>query len=252
MTMILSRGRLVLAAVSLVLAGCAGLPAAVERPANLPEDPQSPVVATDAGGMQRLPGKRETLYRPAQRLGQPCLHARAERSASLWRMRLQAPRTSARLLRFSWWAADLDERATVAQADSDDAVARVVLAFDGDLSRLNARNRMLFDLAHTLTGEMPPYATLMYVWCNHRAPGSVIVGPRTDRIRKMVVESGAGNLKRWLDYERDVRADFIKAFGEAPGALVGIAVMTDTDNTASATRAWYGPVQLERIAAAAP
>ena len=38
MTMILSRGRLVLAAVSLVLAGCAGQPAAVERPANLPED----------------------------------------------------------------------------------------------------------------------------------------------------------------------------------------------------------------------
>ena len=244
MTMILSWGRLVLAAVSLVLAGCAGLPSAVERPANLPEDPQSPVVATDAGGMQRLPGKRETLYRPAQRLGQPCLHARAERSASLWRMRLQAPRTSARLLRFSWWAADLDERATVAQTDSDDAVARVVLAFDGDLSRLNARNRMLFDLAHTLTGEMPPYATLMYVWDAQAPVGSVIVSSRSDRIRKIVVESGRGQLNGWRHYERDVRADFERAFGEPSGPLTSLAYMTDADNTQGRAEACYGPARL--------
>ena len=74
---ILSQGRLVLAAVSLVLAGCAGLPLPSSSPPTC-RDPQSPVVATDAEGMQRLPGKRETLYRPAQRLGQPCLHARAD------------------------------------------------------------------------------------------------------------------------------------------------------------------------------
>ena len=68
--------------------------------------------------------------------------------------------------------------------------------------------------------------------------------PRTDRIRKLVVQSGPARLNQWLDYERDIRADYEKAFGEAPGALLTIGIMTDTDNTRSSTTAWYGPVQL--------
>ena len=68
--------------------------------------------------------------------------------------------------------------------------------------------------------------------------------PRTDRIRRLVVESGAARLDRWLDYERDIRADYEHAFGEPPGALIGIAVMTDSDNTGTRTNAWYGPVRL--------
>jgi Protein of unknown function (DUF3047) len=84
----------------------------------------------------------------------------------------------------------------------------------------------------------------MYVWCNKRAPGSVIQNPRTDRIRTIVVESGVKNLNQWLDYERNIAADFESAFGEKPGALVGMALMTDTDNTRSKTRAYYGPVSM--------
>ncbi len=77
-----------------------------------------------------------------------------------------------------------------------------------------------------------------------RAVGSVVVNPRTDRIRKLVVESGSARLKQWLDYERDIRADFRAVFGEEPGPLIGVALMTDSDNTQSEARAWYGPVEL--------
>jgi hypothetical protein len=51
---------------------------------------------------------------------------------------------------------------------------------------------------------------------------------------------------RWQDYERNIRADFEQAFGEPPGALVAIGLMTDSDNTRSQTRAWYGDVTLVR------
>ena len=96
-----------------------------------------------------------------------------------------------------------------------------------------------------------PYATMMYVWCNTRPPGTVIVSPRSDRIRELVVESGVDNLNRWLNYERDIRADFEQAFGEAPGALLGIGIMTDTDNTRTSTVAWYGEPELVRRKSAA-
>jgi hypothetical protein len=119
-----------------------------------------------------------------------------------------------------------------------------VLAFEGDRTKFSAKNSMLSELALALTGEPLPYATLMYVWGSHSAPESVIINTRTDRIRKVIIESGPARLGRWLDYERDVRADYEKAFGEAPGALVGIAIMTDSDNTRQQAKAWYGPVSL--------
>ena len=39
-------------------------------------------------------------------------------------------------------------------------------------------------------------------------------------------------------------ADFRRAFGEEPGRLVAVALMTDTDNTQARAEAWYGPVEL--------
>ena len=60
------------------------------------------------------------------------------------------------------------------------------------------RNRMQFQLAETLTGEAPPYATLMYVWDNHAPSRSTRAGARSDRVRKIVLERGDGNLRQWL------------------------------------------------------
>ena len=132
----------------------------------------------------------------------------------------------------------------MADANREDAAARVMFGFSGDAATLPARTRMMFDLAEALTGERPPYATLMYVWDNQAPVGSVIVNPRTDRIRKIVVDTGPADLGRWRDHRRDLRADFRRAFGEDPGPLVSVAMMTDSDNTASQARAWYGTVSL--------
>ena len=128
----------------------------------------------------------------------------------------------------------------------DDSPVRLILAFEGDRSQFSGKNSMLNELTRLVTGEEMPYATLMYVWCNQRPVGSVIQNPRTDRIRKIVVESGTQGLMQWRHYERDIRADFEHAFGEPPGALVAIGLMTDSDNTHSKTVAWYGPIGLRQ------
>ena len=94
-----------------------------------------------------------------------------------------------------------------------------------------------------LTGEEPPYATLMYVWDTHAPIDTLVTSPRTDRIRKWVLDSGPAELGRWRDHRRDLRADFVQAFGEAPGRLRSVALMTDADNTGGSARAWYGPLQ---------
>lgn len=199
--------------------------------------------AAGAGGgwhHQTFPGKRRTHYRHAHKRGRDAVSVRADASASMLRQRLRIEPHELGLLRFSWLVPSLIAQADLSDRDADDAPVRLVLAFEGDRSRFSARDAALSDLSEALTGEPLPYATLMYVWSNRQERETVIQNPRSSRIRKMVLETGEGRLNQWLDYERDVRADFVKAFGEPPGALLAIGIMTDTDNTRSQAQAWYG------------
>lgn len=225
----LGRRSLLGGAAAALLAGCASTP--------------PPAPTTDWHEVA-LPGKSLTRYRPARKGGRAAVAAHAEASASLWRKHLDVAPARLGEVSFSWWVDALMAEADAAQADQGDAVARVLFGFDGDSSRLSLRNRLLFELVHTLSGEPPPYATLVYVWDTRAPVGSVIVNPRSDRVRKIVLDSGPAQLGRWRDHRRHLAHDFRRAFGEEPGRLRSVALMTDADNTRSAARAWYGPVQL--------
>lgn len=192
----------------------------------------------------RLPGKALTRYQWEHKAGRQALAAQAERSASMWRRRLDVPPARIGEVSFSWWVDRLIDGASVAHAEREDAPARVLFGFGGDRSRLPARTRAMFELAHALTGEEPPFATLMYVWEAEAPLESVVINPRTDRIRKIVVDSGREQLGRWRDHRRHLAHDYRRAFGEDPGPLLSVALMTDADNTRSSASAWYGPVRL--------
>ncbi len=212
----------------LMLAGCA----------TLPDAPEGWQAVT-------LPGKAATVYRSEHKDGRPATAAVSRRSASLLRRDIGRPAHEVREVAFSWWVQAALPQADIADATRDDAVARVLFSFDGDHAKLSPRDRMLFELAHTLTGERPPYATLMYVYANEQPVGAIVHNPRTDRIRKIVLDAGPGQKKRWREHRRDLVADYRRAFGEEPGRLLSVALMTDSDNTQGEALAWYGPLTLE-------
>lgn len=191
----------------------------------------------------KLPGKRGTRYMTLRRDGAEVIRAEADASASMLRRTLNVAARDIGGVEFSWRVDGLIPGADLSERDKSDSPARLVLAFDGDAARLSARNRLVFELAQTLTGEAPPYATLMYVWDNKAATETVIHSARTDRVRKIVVESGPVNAGHWRVYRRDVVADFRRAFGEAPGTLIGVGLMTDADNTGARASADYGAVR---------
>jgi hypothetical protein len=205
--------------------------------------PPSPPDAIDWQPLA-LPGKSATRYEWSQKEGRRAVMASSEGSASIWRRRLAPAAPRAGEVSFSWWVQDLVPAADVSVADQADAPARVMFGFGGDIASLPMRTRMMFELAQALTGEQPPYATLVYVWDSRLPVGSVVTHARSDRIRKIVVDSGPGELRRWRDHRRDLAADYRLAFGEEPGPLLSIALMTDSDNTHSRARTWYGPVEL--------
>ena len=192
-----------------------------------------------------LPGKLRTAFKLERHGQRPALQAEAQSSASLLRQRLNIPPEKLGRLQFAWQVEQLMPEANMAELNQGDSPVRLILVFEGDRSRFSAKNAMLSELTEAITGEPMPYATLMYVWSNQQTVESVIVHPRTDRVRKLVVESGPQHLKQWRQYQRNLRVDFEKAFGEAPGALLGVAIMTDSDNTRSHVRAWYGDIHLD-------
>jgi hypothetical protein len=222
--------RLLPASLLLLVAACAS----VDAPRNV----------GDAWHAVPIPGKANTIYQNTIKDGRQAVAAVSDRSASMWRRTIDLSTEDVGLVHFSWWVAEPVPGAHVAESDKEDAAARVMFAFDGDIASLPARTRMLFELAQALSGERPPYATLMYVWDTQAPVGSVIINPRTDRVRKIVVDSGRENLGRWRDHSRDLAADFRLAFGEEPGKLRSMAFMTDSDNTGTRSRAWYGPVKM--------
>ncbi len=226
----LERGRVAAFAmvVTACLAGCATSPA----PSSTP----------DGWHIQTLPGKQSTQYRSTTKDGRPVIEAQSEQSASLLRRKLTPPQPAPNEVVFTWRVDALMPQASVGDSQAEDAAARVIFGFDGDRSRLSARNRALFDLAETLTGELPPYATLMYVWDPVLPVGTVVVNHRTDRIRKIVVDSGTQHLGTWREHRRNLIEDYRRAFEEEPGALLSVAKMTDSDNTRSQAKAWYGHI----------
>ena len=225
----------------LLLAACANT--AVAPPTPPPDPPPTPLHQAEWQAVP-LPGKTATQYRWEYKDGRHAIAAISDGSASMFRRSVSRPSQDVGAVTFSWWVQEKPHQASVANVDREDAAARVLFGFSGDISKLPLRTRVMFELAEALTGEKPPYATLMYVWDASAPVGSVIVNPRSDRIRKIVVDSGPAELQRWREHRRDLAADFRLAFGEEPGALSSIAVMTDSDNTRSGARSWYGPVEL--------
>jgi hypothetical protein len=236
-----STGALVLLAS--ILTGCALPPA---TPPSLLEKSTRVFNANDKMAWESVsfPGKVRTAFSQQRHDGRDSVQADAKGSVSMLRQRLRVPSDDLGQLNFSWQVETLLPGADMAEPGRGDSPVRLVLAFEGDRQTFSARNAMLSELSHALTGEPLPYATLMYVWSNRHPVGTVIVHPRTDRIRKIVVDSGPQHLRQWRHHQRDLRADFERAFGEAPGALQALAIMTDSDNTRSQTRAWYGQIRL--------
>ena len=112
---------------------------------------------------------------------------------------------------------------------------------------MSAKDQAFFERVKLFTGQDMPYATLMYVWDNKRKPNEVIINPHTTRVKKIVASSGEGGVRTWQMHERNIVADYQKAYGQAPGRLVGIALMSDTDNTKTATQAKYRGLKLFKV-----
>jgi len=242
----------------LALTGCAATGPGTPETVTLPQ--VSHFSAQNPG--ERLPTgwqpwtlsrfKRPTEYRLVDYQGRTVVRARARGSASglVHPLTLEPERYP--YLQWQWKVEQLIAKADNTQKHLEDSPVRVVVSFGGDLDRLPLADRMFFDNVRLLTGQQLPYATLMYIWENRAPLDTVIANRHTSRIKMIVAESGRDRLGRWQEVTRNVLEDYRRAFGEEPGPIIAVGIMTDTDNTGDNAHAWYGDIEFRRGRPAAP
>lgn len=191
------------------------------------------------------PDRVRTRYECVPRDGRATLHAVADNAASGLACAVDIDAQRSPWLRWQWRVDTIDERATVADDVAEDTAARIVVAFDGDTSRLSLRDRIFYEQVELFTGNVLPFATLTYVWDGRLPVGRVLPYARCARIRYDVVESGAARVGQWLAYERNVVEDYERVFGEPPsGHVRSVGVLTDSDDLKNHAEAWYAGIGL--------
>jgi hypothetical protein len=91
-----------------------------------------------------------------------------------------------------------------------------------------------------------PYC-IKYVWSSTVPAGTVLDSPHRKATKIVVLRSGPQQLGTWVKEKRDVYADYLKVFRtKAVKNPVGIAVLTDSDDTRSRAAADYDDIAVSR------
>lgn len=151
------------------------------------------------------------------------------------------------ILRWRWKVENVIEKGDVTKRRGDDYPARIYVAFQYDPAKLSIAQRLLHQTARVLYGDIPGQV-LNYIWGNREPRNKVFANPSpfTDFSRLLVCRSRADPLGTWFEEERNLYSDYQLAFGAEPPLLIGIGIMTDTDNTGDSATAYYGDITLLR------
>ena len=150
--------------------------------------------------------------------GRTVLRARSADSTSGLVRELSVDLAATPWLAWRWKVMNLVSKSELARKSGDDFPARLYVTFDN-----HAR-------------------ALCYVWATGEEPGTIAPNPYSARVQMVVVDSGAARLGRWQAHERDVAADYRRAFKADPPAMSGVIVSADTDNTGESAESYFGDV----------
>jgi hypothetical protein len=243
--------------VAAVVAGCAST-----APLTPAEQRAAAVTRFSTVASSTLPGDwkpfimsrllKNTEYRIVHEDGKPILEARSDSAASGLMQEVMIDPSVNRYLSWRWKAPQLIPQADNTRRGSDDSPVRVIVAFDGDKKKFDFEDRAFADLVKLFSGREMPYATLMYIWENKLPVDSIVENANTARAKMIVAESGASRVGQWLSFTRDVVEDYRRAYGEEPGPIISVGVMTDSNRTGTQVTSFYGDIAFHNAPKPAP
>lgn len=189
---------------------------------------------------------RRSDYRLVMSDGRQVVKATTDNSASGLIARIRVQPGEKLILRWRWKISSVYDSGDARSKSGDDYPARLYVAFEFEPDKAGFFERAKRKAAALVFGEELPGNALNYIWANRLEKGALVVNPFTDTTMMLAVESGNDRAGQWVTAERDIVADYRQAFNAEPPAVVGVAIMSDSDNTGGKATAWYGDVSLSR------
>lgn len=156
------------------------------------------------------------IYRIETETGNRFLHAHADKQAVHIGLEHVFDPLNYRL-RWRWRVLQLPTGADERDAALHDAAAQVYVVFDN---------------------QYWP-RVIKYIWSSSLPVGTRFNNPLYSRGRIVIKRSGASNMNKWLEEEAILFEDYKKFFGDAPGKVQGIGILTSSDSTKSIAVADY-------------
>ena len=171
--------------------------------------------------------------------GRQVLRCCPDKSASSYAAVVSVDLARTPVLRWRWKVSRALDGSDITRKGGDDFAARLYVLFDLPLDKLSLTDRLKIQAARVLSGGDVPAAALCYVWGMAQPVGFTGWNAYTDRLRMIVVESGARHAGVWRSESRDVSQDFRAAFNLDVPPVAGVAVGADTDNTGDSVEARF-------------
>lgn len=187
---------------------------------------------------------RHTGYKVESESGKFWLKAESHASASALARELQLDPNAYPILRWRWKVENIIQKGDERKKEGDDYAARIYVNFLYDPQKASLWERTQYGVLYAIYGSYPPKGAINYIWANKLAQGKAIDNAYTSWAKMIAVESGAEKVGNWLSEERNIYQDYISLFRREPPPVIGIAIMTDTDNTKEKAVAYYGDLSL--------
>ena len=159
----------------------------------------------------------KTIYRIESESGNHFLRARADNKAvQIGLEHTFDPKNQPRL-KWRWRVSQMPPGADERVSGKHDAAAQVYIIFD---NRVWPR-------------------VVKYTWSSSLPVGTQFTSPLYSRNKGIVRRSGQPDPKRWYEEEVNFLEDFKRLFGDEPGKVQGIAILTSSDATKTTAGADY-------------
>jgi DUF3047 family protein len=130
--------------------------------------------------------------------------------------------------------------------DGDDFSARVYVTFEEEPGKASYLDRLKRGFLKAFLGKKMPGKAISYVWANRLAKNEAVLSPFTDSVMTVAVESGDALAGQWILEERNVYDDYRALFKSEPPKVMGVVIMTDSDNTKESATGYYADIVFKR------
>ncbi len=150
------------------------------------------------------------------------------------------------ILRWKWKVSNVYSKGNAKMKSGDDYPIRIYVMFEYNPETAGFWKSALYESAKLIYGKYPPYSSLNYIWANKDHKEDIIPNSFTNKAQMILLQKGSKHAGEWMIENVNILEDYQRAFGKTPPKKASLAIMSDSDNTGEAAKAWIDFIELTK------